>query len=330
MERNQKRVAVKLPTHLRQVGAAKAGSKTGHRAGWPYVLSYLKHDPNGPILFDDFVERTFEDRRKHGEAWSVPWVGMFHHPPNMPPWFNKEQPLDRLFSSTWWHRVRPFMVGAMALSDYLADYLRATIPDVPVGVVKHPTMFVDKMFDWDAFEANPNPLVVQVGWYLRNYKAIYQMPVPDWIGRAHLKDEAPWIRGAAQRTDFYSPFRDREVYPGVKVIKRLSNEAYDELLSRNLMAVEFFDTSANNAVVEAIVRNTPLVVNNHRAVREYLGDDYPLFFDDIGDCYTLLADKSRVRAAYEYLRDMDKSELTGASFAAGVERFVQSVSLSEG
>ena len=324
MGNSAKRVAVRLPTQLRQVGAQKAGSNTGHRAGWPYVLSFLKHDPQGVVLFDDFVERTYEDYRKHRSLWACPWVGCFHHPPNMPRWFNENQTLDRLFASQWWHRVRPFMIGAVALSEYLADYLRATL-NVPVGVVKHPTMPVDNVFTWEKFEANPRPKVIQVGWYLRNYKAIYQMPVPDWIGRAHLRDQAPWIQQAWRRTDEFSQWRDRPVYPGVQVIDRVSNEGYDELLSCNLVGVEFFDTSANNAVVEAIVRNTPLVVNNHRAVREYLGEEYPLYFDEIDEVYALLQDKSRVLAAYEYLRDMDKSDLTGEAFAAGVGDFIQSV-----
>lgn len=326
MAGNTKRVAVKLPTHLRQVGATRVGTNTGHRAGWPYVLSFLKNDAQGPVLFDDFVERTFEDRFQHKEVWTMPWVGMFHHPPNMPQWFNREQTLDRLFGSLWWRRSAPFLKGAMALSEYLADYLRGTLK-VPVGVVKHPTQFVEKEFTWEAFESNPTPRVIQVGWYLRNYKAIYQMPTPDWIGRAHLRDNAPWIRGACRRTDEFSPFRNRPTYPGVKIIDRVSNEGYDELLCQNVMAVEFFDTSANNAVVEAIVRNTPLVVNNHRAVREYLGEEYPLYFEDIGDCYELLRDPMRIRAAHEYLRDMDKSELTGEAFAVGVEKFVKSVAL---
>lgn len=52
---------------------------------------------------------------------------------------------------------------------------------------------------------------------------------------------------------------------------RLSNEAYDRLLTENIGFVALHDASANNTVIECIARATPLLVNPLPAVVEYLG-----------------------------------------------------------
>ena len=56
---------------------------------------------------------------------------------------------------------------------------------------------------------------------------------------------------------------------------RVTAHRYDCLLPENVMAIELFDASANNVVVECIARNTPIIVNRHPAVVEYLTADYP-------------------------------------------------------
>ncbi|MBT3191557.1 MAG: hypothetical protein HN341_03275 [Verrucomicrobia bacterium] len=316
-------VRIKLPTQgIRQMGS-------GNRSGWPYALSSLAdiQDQKKGVLLDDAIERTFQERWRQAPS-KEPFVAVFHHPQNMPAWFNEKQTLTALFESSWWHKCRKHLRGAIALSDYLAAHLRERL-SVPVMVLKLPTETVpaDSQFTWQAFCDNPKPLIAQVGWYLRNYKGIYQLRAPDWLTRVHLRQRMPHIDRAYRNTDELSPWRDRPVYPGVDVVERMCDDVYDYLLARNLVFLDLFDTSANNAIVECIVRHTPVVVNNHPAVREYLGSEYPLCFDTIDDCYAMLNDRGRLWAAHEHLAGMDKSDLTGVAFRDGVMRFVESLSL---
>ena len=88
----------------------------------------------------------------------------------------------------------------------------------------------------------------------------------------------------------------------VDVIDFLENEAYDDLLSENLVFIDLYDTSANNTVIESIARGTPIVVCRHPAVEEYLGSDYPLFFDELDQVPKLLMDASRIEAAHQMLK----------------------------
>ena len=67
----------------------------------------------------------------------------------------------------------------------------------------------------------------------------------------------------------------------VKFIDHLDNNDYDVLLSQNIVFLDLYDTSANNAVIECIARGTPLLINRHPATIEYLGEKYPFYFDSL-------------------------------------------------
>jgi hypothetical protein len=86
-------------------------------------------------------------------------------------------------------------------------------------------------------------------------------------------------------------------------------EEYDDLLSNNIVFIDLFDASANNTIIECIIRNTPVIVNKLVSVVEYLGEDYPLYFNDLQEIPILLTSKN-IFAAHLYLSRMDKSELS--------------------
>lgn len=327
-------VPFRLPASGRAVGSFARG---GHRSGWPYVMDRLHAlQQEGGILLDDFVERTFSPQRRAPTwrerlfptadtppTWAEPWVGIFHHPHHLPTWLNASQHPEAVFATPRFRKSRPYLRGAVALSDYLASWLRETL-QVPAVAIKHPTEFPVARFSWDAFLANPKKQLVQVGWYLRNYRAIYQVRVPEPFRKVHLIQTKPFVLEAHARTDAYSPYRHRPDWGHVDVVPWLDDDAYDRLFTENVIFLELFDASANNAVIEAIARETPIVVNRHPAVVEYLGDGYPLFYDALDEVKALLTE-SRLQAAHAYLRALDKHALHLDAFVASLSQFVRHV-----
>ncbi len=99
----------------------------------------------------------------------------------------------------------------------------------------------------------------------------------------------------------------------VKVISFMANDDYDTLLSRNIVFLNLVDCSACNTIIECIVRSTPILVNRHPAILEYIGEDYPLYYDSIKDIPDILT-LENVKAAHEYLRRKDKSFLFMTDF----------------
>ena len=77
--------------------------------------------------------------------------------------------------------------------------------------------------------------------------------------------------------------------------------------------VDLFDASANNTVLECIVRNTPIIINKLDAVVEYLGDGYPLYYNELSEVPNLINGENILRA-HNYLKQMDKTPFKISTF----------------
>jgi len=313
---------IRLPLHLRQIGEKK------HRAGWPFVVERLGkfHRPEG-ILFDDFIERSFQTPKER-QTWREPWIGVFHHPPNLPDWLDPAAPIKTIIATAEFQESLPHLRGAIALSEHLGGWLRGVLR-CPVLVRKHPTAIPDVMFSLERWEGQSMRRIIQVGWYARNHRAIYQVEVPQGFRKIHLLPDKPWVRRAIGRSDEFSPYREHKWIGEVDVMGEANNSQYDYLMATSVVLNQYWDVSASNTVIEAIARNTPMLVNRHPALIEYLGANYPLFFDELRDVRAMLESPDLIRQGWKYLMEMDKSWLSVDRFADDVIAFVRSLSEQE-
>lgn len=288
-----------------------------HLSGWPYAVaaldSLLSHQG---VLFDDFVEQTF-CYNPAPQPYNDAWIGVFHHPPNMPPFSQvRERPEEFVRHPAWRMSLR-HLLGGIALSQHSADYWTNQLGR-PIHVVKHPTAEPVSEWAWSNFESAVPRRLVQVGHYLRNTQAIYQVPDTPGLQRMRLLSPTTWVRSwdvAVQ--EHWNGLGTRGIYAGVIEQDHLSANQYHELLTSSVVLTELFAASANNVVVECIARATPLIVNRHPAVVEYLGSDYPLFFDDIRQVPSLLTD-DQILAAHLHIKRLDRSWLVGEAFCRSV------------
>lgn len=130
----------------------------------------------------------------------------------------------------------------------------------------------------------------------------------------HLKLELEHTEGMSR----ISP----QVMDSVMRMQFLSNRRYDQLLSENIVFLDLIDASANNAIIECIVRNTPVLVNPIEPVIEYLGSDYPFYFTSLEEAASKADNPDLVRQAHQYLVHHPlKDKLTGNYFR---ESFIKS------
>ncbi len=122
--------------------------------------------------------------------------------------------------------------------------------------------------------------------------------------------------GNIKATDLVTDFVNR-----VEVISTLSNNDYDELLTKNIVFLYLIDASVANTIIECIVRKTPLVVNKIEPVVELLGEEYPLLYEKIEDIPDLLRPE-KIKSAYEYLLKYNDESIR-------IESFVEQVITSE-
>ena len=293
-----------------------------HRSGWRHaqasIAPLLRGDGAG-VLLDTMIERNFA--REHSVAlvegrvpYRRPWVAFVHVPPDLPEWFDSRKSFREIAQLPAWRESWPHCRGLFTLSRTMQRWLAARV-DVPVVALHHPTEFPEVRFDWDEYMRH-GQRVVQVGWWLRRLAAIYFLAIP-----AHRKAVLVPQAGAGL-VRFEALLRaeiEKSGSPplgewGIAAIPHVPNDEYDLLLSSSVVFLNLHGAVANNAIIECIVRATPVLVNSLPSVREYLGEDYPLFYSSMDEAAAKASDPALVRAAHEYLKAMDTSFLSGETF----------------
>jgi hypothetical protein len=326
--------------------------RTHHRSGWRYAVNalYPLHNDCG-VRFEDFLEDPFAWQHRHSGVRSgaqllqaimsqdhaapisaqetgvlpirEPWVGILHNPPHMPAGFHPLETPQVILGKAVWRDSMDACVGLFTLSQYCADWLRAATGK-PVSPLVHPTEIPDTLFDFEAFLANTDKKIVQVGWWLRRLSAIYDLPIAadNALGYGKLRLVPQFIPQADQ----YLKNMIASETPGraagalaargnTRECQHLPDAQYDELLARNIVFIQLHDASANNTVIECLARGTPLLVNPLPAVREYLGEDYPLYYDTLQQAADRALDVGRLRAAHQHLRGNPlRNRLSGDTF----------------
>lgn len=295
-----------------------------HRSGWPYVYSHLQkiNDKNGSILLDDFVEQNF--CYKHNpEVYTQPWVGIFHHPPNPPYFSNENERLSNMVNMLEFKESAKNLKAAITLSEYSASYLREVLK-CPVYVIKHPAYIPGEKWSFEKF-LDDGARILQLGFYLRNTQLINQIDPLPASKKTRLWTRKSWVREYDRKVqEFWEEVGGRETKDVAEDLLFLPPSQFDKLLTNSVVVMEVFDASANNGVLDCIVRNTPLIINKHPAVVEYLGEDYPLYFDHPNDIPNLYYDK--INEAHHYMKYvLDKSFLDANIFTSKLVNLVKNL-----
>jgi len=291
-----------------------------HRSGWDYVVHNLSefNNPNG-IYFDGFIENAFSWRKKqYIDDGTLPykenWIGFLHNPPNMPLWFSDNNSYPQtIIHDEYFKESLNSCKGLYVLSNYYKKFLKHYLPQIPINVLYHPTEIPELKFNFDNFYKNQNKRVVNIGWWLRKLNSIFLLDGGQYqkirlMPNNKCKDTI--LRLTNIERDLYNIKLDEKQLNSVKIINHLENNDYDELLSQNIVFLDLYDTNANNAVIECIARGTPILINRHPATIEYLGEEYPFYFDSLKEANEKLNNIDLIRDTHQYLMTFDKRKQT--------------------
>ena len=300
-----------------------------HRSGLGYALSLLsEYHRDTATVMDTLVERTFGWEKKKNSLlrllpYREPWVGIFHHPPNTPNWFGDNATPFAVIQSQEFQESLAVCKGLYTLSKYHTNFLRCFIKTVPIETLYFPTETPEVKFSMDKFIANSNKKVVNIGVWLRKLSSVYQLDtdagvyqkvrlLPDmsWVS-PHLVENVLSIEESFRQTPLTSDMQHLVID-----LPHMTNDEYDELLSKNVVFLDLYDSSANNVIIECIARGTPILVNPLPAVVEYLGQDYPFYFSNLVDAAKKLKNLSLIKLTHEYLVNSGVAEkVTGEYFS---------------
>lgn len=270
-----------------------------HRNGWNPISHSIKnkfHSPYG-ISFYTFLDFKFKERKPLKHSWSGILHNVIKYPENDPK-YSPERifPLNKLVKEEFFIESLPYCKGIFTLSQQTSNYLSNF---TPAASLKHPIDQSNHVFNCDKF--NLNRKVVSIGQWLRNYRTITQVK--------NIKKITLKIKG-----EIYPPDTD------VEYIDFLTGEEYDKLLCDSVVLVDYFDVAASNTVLECIARNTPVLTNPLEANIEYLGKDYPFFFNSIEELNTKLENNDLIRETNKYLANMNKESLSLSNFLNQIEQ----------
>lgn len=290
-----------------------------HRSGWPNIVKELfKLNSEDGILFDDFVEQNFCYSKP--KVYTEDWVGVFHHPPHPPVFSNEKERMDVYLNLPEFKESAKHLKLAITLSDYHRDEL-AKYLDCPVVSIPH---MIEGDFDkWSLSNWNKNhdKKIIQLGVYLRNTQLINQIPSISGVKKVRLWTGMEWTQEYDSKvTEYWKSNKLRNFYNKAEDLSYVPASKFDELLTENVIVAEMFDASASNGVLDCIVRNTPIIINRHPAVEEYLGKNYPLYFSHPNEIPGLL---SKVGQAHEHLTKLDKSKFSSQFFLSQVVKFCE-------
>lgn len=274
-----------------------------HRAGFYLVAKLINlnfnlpnaNHPNSILCVLELDANYVWGEKNIPKQYTQPWIGFLHLPINIPTFLSKKMGLRTIVNQAKLFKIQEDLCkGLICLSQYHASFLENIFfqynINIPIFSIKHPTITpnVDEKWSLKKFLNNQNRKIIQIGWFLRKVFSIYLLPYSNLFNKAILK---PILNDSNQEQFIenleiekqYAFQHNLEIYPIVEEIQNLTNHEYDLLLSNNIIFVEYYDLSASNTIIECIARGTPIIVNKHPALIEYLGEDYCLFFNSYED-----------------------------------------------
>ena len=292
------------------------GSVDVHRSGWKETINNLKPYLEqlgtwNDIIIDTYVDATFDWRMESFLSterlpYTDTWIGFIHHTTTGP-----NNSLE-LFKNPYFRESLEYCKGLIVLSQHLLEQLRHVTPiEIPLYSVQHPTAQPFVKFDLLKYICNSDKRLLHVGNWMRDIEKFLVLPeLPD-MKKTVLKS----IR---------NDYTDYEVlFNHVSFLDNLSNEAYDEILSENIVCIYLHDASAINTVIECVVRETPIALPRLPAIVELLGKEYPMYVESSNECFKKIGSSHIIAKTNEYLQNLDKRKLSFSAFNKDVAKILE-------
>lgn len=186
---------------------------------------------------------------------------------------------------------------------------------MPVAFAMHPTESADHCFSMEAFLANPERRVIQIGAWLRRLHSIALLKVT--MRKALLSPRPapdPHLQKLLRREAEHDSLARNADWSSVEFLAYQSPGGYDRLLTNNLVFLDLYDTVVNNTILECIVRRTPVICNRLPSLEELLGQDYPLFFSNLEEAAARTEDLELIEKGHQHLLKIPQETFSQRSF----------------
>jgi hypothetical protein len=271
---------------------------TNHRSGWSYV-SQILHKISNSKTGIQFIEIVEFDAKNIIET---PWIGVSHLTVNSI--FDVENIQNHINNQNVndvMKNCKHLFVLSTYMQRYWTQFLHSNgIMNIPITVIYHPTDFrVNSTFDFQRFINNKNRKLLQLGCQGRRISSFFLLKAVNY------KKVGLWGRDSqtiAKRLMVENVIDLENIQIDSR---RYDDVEYDTILSENIAFMNLYDASACNSIIEIIARQTPLFVNPLPAVIEYLGPNYPGYYQSLEEVESKINDHQLIQKIHEYLKNSD-------------------------
>jgi hypothetical protein len=315
-------------------------SKNGEwRGGWIDVIDHLYKtniitDEERDIYFFDIIESEFifpkSRSRKKEFIIEKKWIGMIHITetiPNLDTYKNFSFSLDDLLINKCFIKNLKNCIGLITFASNIRDKIISYNLNVPVIFLKHP---IDQnnliKFNLNKFQNNLNKNVILLGQQLRKFTSIYKLKTK--YEKKIFPGTKKYFKHIRNKTREEAKFFNYKInVDSIEMIYLDKYKDYDNMLVSNIIFMDMFDTGANNAVLECIARNIPFFINRVGGIFDYLGYDYPMYFNKLSEVEDILNDNAKLYKLYSktffYLQNMDKTDISLDFFSYSIKEFIK-------
>ena len=318
-----------------------------HRGGWKSIIKYgldnniicNKYNNFQNIILEDCCESYFFNwnEEKESQVITNKWIGITHFTHNVPI-FCENCNINNLLNSNKFIKSLNKCCGIIVLSNYMKNYFsRLNIfKNIPIYSLKHPVNENYYTFDLDKFLSIDKFNLVLLGQQLRNFSEFFKI-------NSLLINKKIWLSGISDKKISEERLYNNLIYNKIvtnnkefiEIKKTLQNtyisnfEEYDKIMTSSIVLIPLYNASANNSILEIIKTNTPAFITRLPANEEYLGENYPLFYNDINEVNNILNNRElfnkKYIETYNYLKNMDKSDLTYERFYSDLLKIINDI-----
>ena len=94
----------------------------------------------------------------------------------------------------------------------------------------------------------------------------------------------------------------------VSILRNIDLNEYLNLLKNSVVFLDLYDVAACNTIIECIILGVPILIKKLDGCVEYLGDDYPFYFDDLADANKKINDDNLILENNKYLNKINKED----------------------
>lgn len=256
---------------------------------------------NSDITFITFCEMYFY---KRGKKITNNWVGIIHDPEDTSQYYNNR---DLLKNDTF-NESLPYCKGLFCMSHNVKNWVIEQLkPNFFVDTLYHP-LSSKNLLEFDIKEYNKNKYIIQIGNWLRKTYSIYK------VNTDVTKEILPYNNRTIRELNYFLKKDDVSLnsreQKSVTRKPHISDDEYNRLFCNKIVFLDLYSSTANNVIVECIKANNPIIINRLPSIENYLGSDYPLFYNNLSEVSEFLNNDELIFNAHLYLKNMNKDKFS--------------------